>query len=394
MSVITEPNSIQIEQPETPPGRETFRYLSKNYIFDITRAIELVGDGREPVELDEDDVRFSLKKVRINQEHLERVDVSRPGILAIVHAFDPNGAVVKGHRLIDGHHRAARCLELGRPFPAYLLTERESIDILLRSPCKPLLDTECTDVREFNQRAWNQRVINQDRFCRPATDDYLAKRSGSKLAGGWLPDGVAGKRVLLLAAGGGRQSARYAEAGALVTVVDISGAMLELDRKVAAERGYNLRIVETSMDDLSMFEPGSFDIVNQPVSTCYVPDVIPVYREVARVLVQGGLYLSQHKQPASLQASMTPTARGYELVEPYNRNGPLRPVTGSLIREEGTVEFLHRWEDLIGGLCRNGFVVEDLSEPNHTTGDAQPGSFAHFNRFAPPYVRIKARRTS
>lgn len=394
MTVMAPPCPTQAEQHEAPPDRETFRFMSKKYVFDITKALETVGDGREPVELDDDDVRFSLKKVAINREHLKSVDISRPGIVAVVHAFDANGVMVKGHRLIDGHHRATRCLELGVPFSVYVLSEKESVEILERSPCKSLIEAACSDVREYNQRAWDQRVANQDRFCRPADDDYLARRSPSQLAGGWLADGVAGKRVLLLAAGGGRQSASYAAAGALVTVVDISGAMLELDRQVASERGYNLRTVETSMDNLSMFEAGSFDIVNQPVSTCYVPDVIPVYREVARVLAPGGLYLSQHKQPASLQASLTPAERGYELVEPYYLNGPLRPVRGSLLREEGTIEFLHRWEDLVGGLCRNGFVVEDLVEPDHAKSNAKPGTFEHFSRFVAPYVRIKARRTN
>ena len=67
----------------------------------------------------------------------------------------------------------------------------------------------------------------------------------------WLSGGVAGRRLLCLAAGGGRQSAFYAAAGAEVTVVDISPEMLLLDRQVAAERGLNIRSVEASMDDLS-----------------------------------------------------------------------------------------------------------------------------------------------
>jgi SAM-dependent methyltransferase len=249
------------------------------------------------------------------------------------------------------------------------------------------------DVRERNRQAWDQRVAKKARFTEPADDAYLARRK-SGLGGGWLEGQVAGKKILLLGAGGGRSSARYSEAGAMVTVVDISPAMLELDRKIAAERGYDMRIVEASMDDLSVFDAESFDIVNQPVSTCYVPDVIPVYREVARVLIPGGLYISQHKQPTSLQASMRPTARGYEIVEPYYREHALRTVTGTPIREEGTIEFLHRWEQLIGGLCRSGFVVEDLSEPNHAKADAKPGSFGHFCNFTAPYVRIKARRVS
>ncbi len=168
--------------------------------------------------------------------------------------------------------------------------------------------------------------------------------------------------------------------------------MLAVDREVAAERGLAVRTVEASMDNLSALAPAGFDIVIQPVSTCYVADVLEVYRQVARVVVPEGLYVSQHKQPASLQAAVKPTAAGYELVEPYYRRGPLPPVAGSSHREAGTLEYLHRWEELLGGMCRAGFVIEDLVEPLHADEEAAVGSFGHRSRYVAPYVRVKARR--
>ncbi len=165
-------------------------------------------------------------------------------------------------------------------------------------------------------------------------------------------------------------SAPYAAAGAEVTVVDISREMLALDREVAAERGLNIRVIEASMDDLSALSADKFEIVLQPVSTCYVPDVTNVYREVVRVTATGGLYISQHKQPTSLQAEARPSGGGYHLTEPYYRTGPLPSVTGSPHREPGTLEYLHRWEELLGGLCRAGFVIEDVMEPLHAGANA------------------------
>ena len=245
-----------------------------------------------------------------------------------------------------------------------------------------------------NRRAWDSLVRERQRHTTPARDNEFANPLAAINGDGWLGDSIAGKHVLCLASGGGRQSALYAAAGAIVTVVDLSPGMLALDRQVAAERGFNIRAVETSMEDLSMFASGEFDVVVQPVSTCYVPDIARVYREVARVTAPGGCYISQHKQPASLQADVRPGARGYELVEPYYREGPLPEVTGSLHREPGTLEYLHRWEEVLGGLCRAGFVIEDVIEPPHAKNDAEAGSFAHRSKFVAPYVRIKARRTS
>ncbi|MBI3878544.1 MAG: class I SAM-dependent methyltransferase [Verrucomicrobia bacterium] len=212
---------------------------------------------------------------------------------------------------------------------------------------------------------------------------------------GWIGPDVKGKRILCLAAGGGKHSVLFAAAGAIVTVVDLSPKQLEHDRRLAAGRGLKVRIVEASMDAMPMLDDASFDIVTHPVGTCYVPDIGAVYREVARVTVAGGLYISQHKQPVNLQAAHVASPRGYEITEPYFRTGPLPPVLAdTLHRETGTQEFLHRWEQILGGLCKAGFVIEDVAEPRHAEASAEPGSFKHRSHFVPPYIKIKARRVA
>ena len=249
-----------------------------------------------------------------------------------------------------------------------------------------------TPAHEHNRRAWNDLVRQKQRFTKPAVDEDFREPLKVVDQLGWLGADIRGMKVLCLAAGGGRQGPLYAAAGAMVTVVDISPAMLELDREVAQVRGFTLRTIETSMDDLSMFLPGEFDLVIHPVSTCYVPKIQPVFDAVARVVTPGGVYVSQHKTPTSLQADIRPSVRGYELIEPYYREGPLPAVLGSKHREEGTLEFLHRWEEILGGICRAGFSIEDVVEPLHAERDAEAETFAHRSKWVAPYVRIKARR--
>jgi ubiquinone/menaquinone biosynthesis C-methylase UbiE len=251
--------------------------------------------------------------------------------------------------------------------------------------------------RQINRQVYDRMADRGDPLCRPASDQELANPLATVDGAGWLGPSIQGKNLLCLAAGGGRQSSLYSAAGANVTVVDLSGAMLELDRQVANELGYSLRLFEASMEDLSMLQDAEFDIVIQPVSTCYVPDVAPVFAEVARVTRKGGTYISQHKQPTSLQGSIDPSQQGYEIQHEYYRESQVpqsasTSVAGRRLREMGAVEFLHRWEELIGGICRSGFVVEDLSEPLHAKPDAVRGTFAERAKFIPPYVRIKARR--
>jgi SAM-dependent methyltransferase len=246
---------------------------------------------------------------------------------------------------------------------------------------------------QVNQRAWDERVRRGERHTRMAQTRDLANPLPILDPENWLGGNVRGKKVLCLASGGGLQSAFFAAAGAIVTVVDLSAAMLEQDRAMASKNRFQVLTVQTSMDDLSMFANGSFEIVLQPVSTCYVADVAPVFREVARVLREGGLYISQHKQPANLQAESVPSGRGYAIIEPAERTGPLPPVLPCLHREADTLEFLHSWTDLIGGICRGGFAIEDLVEPNPAANAlAAPGTFEHRCAFLPPYAKIKARR--
>jgi SAM-dependent methyltransferase len=254
-------------------------------------------------------------------------------------------------------------------------------------------DRFMSSIHRHNQKIWDEKARNHSVFATPATAEDLKNPLERVDQCGWLGGSVKGKKILCLAAGGGRHSVLFAAAGAEVTVVDISGKMLELDRKVALETGLKFEIIQASMDRLTMIGPDRFDIVVQPVSTCYVPEIGLVYLEVARVLKMDGLYISQHKQPASLQSFLDPGGNGYVLSEPYFRKAPLPPVQKpSLLRERGAVEFLHRWDQLLGELCKSGFVIENIAEPRHGRDDAAPGSFEHRCFYLPPYIKIKARK--
>lgn len=247
--------------------------------------------------------------------------------------------------------------------------------------------------RTSNRAAWD-RLAEGSPFSKVATDEECANPLGTLDSRGWLPSSVSGLDVLCLAAAGGWQSILYATAGARVTVVDLSPGMLQLDHREADRRGLTVRTLEASMDDLSALAEASFDIVHQPVSTCYVPDLAAVYCEIARVTRDGGIYISQHKQPTSLQITHRDGRDRYVIGVEYYRSGPLPLVEDRSYRERGATEFLHRWDQLVGELCRAGFVIEDLREPSRADPKAAPGHFGHRGRFAPPYVRMKARRSA
>ena len=107
-----------------------------------------------------------------------------------------------------------------------------------------------------------------------------------------------------------------AQAGARVTVVDISPEMLRLDTELAEAKGLQVETIETSIDDLSMLPEDAYEAVMQPVSTCYVPDIRLAYHELARVMMPGGVYISRHKQPTNLQVDLAPTPQGFLIDSP------------------------------------------------------------------------------
>lgn len=248
-------------------------------------------------------------------------------------------------------------------------------------------------IENRNRQAYDRMVQTKHFLTQPVSAEELENPLATLDAKGWLGGNIRGWNVLCLAAGGGRQGPLYCAAGAKVTVLDISPAMLELDHQVASHLGLNYRTVQGDMSDLSMFEPEQFDLVAHPVSTCYVPDIEPVFVQIVRVLRPNGLYVSQHKQPMNLQASLELIHGRYVIETPVGQAAKSIPAgQSSLLREPETIEFAHSLDAILGGICRAGMSIEAISEPDHAKLDSEPGTMGHRSRFIRPYLRVKARK--
>ena len=111
------------------------------------------------------------------------------------------------------------------------------------------------------------------------------------------------------------------------------------------------------MDDLSMFAAGEFR--HRHSSGQHVlraGDRARLSRSRPRHARAAASTSASTSRPRACKPTFGAWPRGYELIEPYYRSGPLPPVVGSPHREEGTLEYLHRWEELLGLMCRAGFV--------------------------------------
>jgi SAM-dependent methyltransferase len=252
------------------------------------------------------------------------------------------------------------------------------------------------DIRSYNRDAWNREVQGgQSRWTQPVTPDVIAKaRQGEfsillteniPVPQRWFPS-LKGADVLCLASGGGQQGPVLAAAGANVTVFDNSPAQLRQDQLVAERESLAIRTVEGDAADLSMFAADSFDLVFNPCSTVFMPDVRAVWRECARVLRRGGVLLTGSMNPVHYIFDLYKADEGIlEVVHsiPYSDLTSIpQEDLEEHIQKGLPVEFGHSLTDLIGGQCDAGFVITHMYE------DYMLDSPLH--KYHPSYIATRA----
>ena len=180
----------------------------------------------------------------------------------------------------------------------------------------------------------------------------------------WFPE-LEGCRVLGLASGGGQQMPLLTAAGARCTVLDYSPAQIASEVKVAEREGYRIETLRADMTEPLPFEDASFDLVINPVSLCYVREVEPIWREVARVLRPGGVLLT------GLDTGFNYVVDNDE--KKIVRGLPFDPLTDPeamawLMDDDAGVQFSHTLDELLGGMLRAGLVITDLFEDTNGEG--------------------------
>ena len=180
----------------------------------------------------------------------------------------------------------------------------------------------------------------------------------------WFGD-LKGKRILGLASGGGQQMPIFAALGAECTVLDYSEKQIESERMVAEREGYDIRIIRGDMTKRLPFEDGEFDIVFNPVSNCYVEEVLPIWKECYRVLKAGGYLIAGTDHYVNYLVD--------EDEERIINSLPFNPLKNpdqmkQLEEQDAGVQFSHSLEEQIGGQLRAGFTLMDLYEDTNGEG--------------------------
>lgn len=108
-------------------GRGAERYHDGPYVYDVTRALEMIGDRKPTTTVNVEDGRRAIEYGRsVDLDHAKTVDVSRPVLIA---HHSPESKRRK--LLIDGWHRVQHASDKGmKELPAVELTPEETSQIM------------------------------------------------------------------------------------------------------------------------------------------------------------------------------------------------------------------------------------------------------------------------
>jgi len=172
----------------------------------------------------------------------------------------------------------------------------------------------------------------------------------------WIPDNIKNMKILMLAGAGGQQAPLFAALGADVTVIDISDKMLDQDRTVAERENLKINIEKGNMCDLSRFDDCCFDIIINPPSLFYVPDVIPVFNECYRVLKNNGIFIMTAPNPINYVCDYDSEK------DIYIARNKLPYISYEHEDQGDWIEYGHTLESYIGGQILCGFTITGFYE--------------------------------
>ena len=177
---------------------------------------------------------------------------------------------------------------------------------------------------------------------------------------------VKGLDILELGCGGGQNSIVLAKLGAKsVTALDQSENQLEYARKLAKSQGVKIKFLKGNMEDLSMLEDTSFDLIVSSHAMNYVVDLPRVFSEVARILRKNGRIVTCMGHPIM---HLLWEALEKDSIEEVNNYFDDKRKIWDWTDEKGAKiatfeEKGYRFEEIINGLIISGLKIECILEP-------------------------------
>ena len=152
-------------------------------------------------------------------------------------------------------------------------------------------------------------------------------------------------------------------------MLDNSPRQLDGDREVAEREGLQIKLIEGDMRDLSAFTSELFDLIFQPISNTFVPEVRPVWKEAFRVLRRGGTMLAGMMNPIFYIFDIDKAEQG--IMEVANKlpyaDSDHPEIMQKMMEKNWPLEHSHSLDDQLGGQMDAGFHLIGLYE-SHQNG--------------------------
>lgn len=141
---------------------------------------------------------------------------------------------------------------------------------------------------------------------------------------------IKGKKLLDVGCGAGIHIKKYLKKGAKCWGIDLSKSMIEMAKKNCPTVDFKLG----SMTKLP-YKNSSFDVVTASLSIDYIEDLIPVFKEISRVLKKGGIFYYSNESP------IASAREKYE-----DKNFKITGLGKFIIKKSGRMIALgHGWEE-------------------------------------------------
>lgn len=265
--------------------------------------------------------------------------------------------------------------------------------------------------KEQNEKSWDKLADHYQSSRRISLYNYHYNAYGPGDNELCIIGDVKGLDVLEVGCGGGQNSIVLAKKGAQSVVgVDQSGKQLEHARELAEQEGVDVRFIKSDMEDMSGLKAASFDLITSTHAMNYSFDLDTVFQECARLLRPRGRLVTCMNHPLWIVLGEALEQEDFaKIVDYYDGFQDIWDWEDHNADKIATFESTSwRLEQIINGLIRAGFSIEQLAEPrgyslqelSSLPPDAAPyvdtpkvhEAFVRANRVIPSGIIVSARK--